>query len=165
MSDFTSGFWSIYIAVLTLVGIAGLRCVLLWSQPQRKRDGRAHDNTTGHVWDEDLRELNNPMPRWWMWLFVPHHRVRAGLPGRCTRAWAATPAAWAGQSPAQYAGRTGAGRRRLRRRCLREVRGSMDLKAVAADPQAHGHRRAAVPEQLRAVPRLGRARQQGLSRT
>jgi cytochrome c oxidase cbb3-type subunit III len=28
------------------------------------------DNTTGHVWDEDLREANNPMPRWWMWLFV-----------------------------------------------------------------------------------------------
>ena len=30
----------------------------------------ASDNTTGHVWDEDLRELNNPLPRWWMWLFV-----------------------------------------------------------------------------------------------
>ena len=28
------------------------------------------DNTTGHVWDEDLKELNNPLPRWWMWLFV-----------------------------------------------------------------------------------------------
>jgi cytochrome c oxidase cbb3-type subunit 3 len=28
------------------------------------------DNTTGHVWDENLRELNNPLPRWWMWLFV-----------------------------------------------------------------------------------------------
>jgi cytochrome c oxidase cbb3-type subunit 3 len=28
------------------------------------------DNTTGHVWDEDLTEMNNPMPRWWMWLFV-----------------------------------------------------------------------------------------------
>ncbi|HEY0340140.1 MAG TPA: cytochrome-c oxidase, cbb3-type subunit III, partial [Steroidobacteraceae bacterium] len=26
--------------------------------------------TTGHVWDEDLRELNNPLPRWWLWLFV-----------------------------------------------------------------------------------------------
>ena len=30
----------------------------------------AGDNTTGHVWDEDLRELNNPLPRWWMYLFV-----------------------------------------------------------------------------------------------
>jgi cytochrome c oxidase cbb3-type subunit 3 len=26
--------------------------------------------TTGHVWDEDLRELNNPLPRWWLWLFI-----------------------------------------------------------------------------------------------
>lgn len=25
--------------------------------------------TTGHVWDEDLREYNNPLPRWWLWTF------------------------------------------------------------------------------------------------
>jgi cytochrome c oxidase cbb3-type subunit 3 len=25
--------------------------------------------TTGHVWDEDLRELNKPLPRWWLWTF------------------------------------------------------------------------------------------------
>lgn len=25
--------------------------------------------TTGHVWDEDLKELNNPLPRWWVWIF------------------------------------------------------------------------------------------------
>jgi cytochrome c oxidase cbb3-type subunit 3 len=30
----------------------------------------ANDNTTGHVWDETLQELNNPLPRWWMGLFV-----------------------------------------------------------------------------------------------
>jgi cytochrome c oxidase cbb3-type subunit 3 len=30
----------------------------------------ADDNTTGHVWDGDLREMNNPLPRWWAWLFV-----------------------------------------------------------------------------------------------
>jgi cytochrome c oxidase cbb3-type subunit 3 len=35
-----------------------------------KRKVMAGDNTTGHVWDEDLRELNNPLPRWWMYLFV-----------------------------------------------------------------------------------------------
>jgi cytochrome c oxidase cbb3-type subunit 3 len=23
----------------------------------------------GHVWDENLEEYNNPLPRWWMWLF------------------------------------------------------------------------------------------------
>ena len=35
--------------------------------PRRERD---HRYTTGHVWDEDLRELNNPLPRWWLWLFI-----------------------------------------------------------------------------------------------
>jgi cytochrome c oxidase cbb3-type subunit 3 len=24
----------------------------------------------GHVWDETLEEYNNPMPKWWSWLFV-----------------------------------------------------------------------------------------------
>jgi cytochrome c oxidase cbb3-type subunit 3 len=35
-----------------------------------RRKVMAGDNSTGHVWDEDLRELNNPLPRWWMILFV-----------------------------------------------------------------------------------------------
>jgi len=26
-------------------------------------------NTTGHVWDDDLEELNNPLPNWWIWTF------------------------------------------------------------------------------------------------
>ncbi len=26
-------------------------------------------NTTGHVWDDDLQELTNPLPRWWLWSF------------------------------------------------------------------------------------------------
>jgi cytochrome c oxidase cbb3-type subunit 3 len=30
----------------------------------------ANDSTTGHVWDGDLREMNNPLPRWWVGLFV-----------------------------------------------------------------------------------------------
>ena len=25
--------------------------------------------TTGHVWDDDLREFNNPLPSWWLWAF------------------------------------------------------------------------------------------------
>jgi cytochrome c oxidase cbb3-type subunit 3 len=35
-----------------------------------RRKVMSQDNTTGHVWDEDLKELNNPLPRWWMGLFV-----------------------------------------------------------------------------------------------
>ncbi len=25
--------------------------------------------TTGHVWDDNLKELNQPLPRWWLWTF------------------------------------------------------------------------------------------------
>ncbi|MDO8370822.1 MAG: cytochrome-c oxidase, cbb3-type subunit III [Polaromonas sp.] len=68
MSDFTGNFWSVYVAVLTLVSI--FACLLLLWITARKKITASVDNTTGHVWDEDLREMNNPMPRWWMWLFV-----------------------------------------------------------------------------------------------
>jgi cytochrome c oxidase cbb3-type subunit 3 len=67
MSDFST-FWSYYVAGLTLVGI--LACLLLLWITARSKGVASADNTTGHVWDEDLREMNNPMPRWWMWLFV-----------------------------------------------------------------------------------------------
>ena len=68
MSDFTSNFWSIYVAGITIIGIIGCG-LLLWITSRKKVEATA-DNTTGHVWDEDLTEMNNPMPRWWMWLFV-----------------------------------------------------------------------------------------------
>jgi cytochrome c oxidase cbb3-type subunit 3 len=68
MSDFNANFWSVYVAGATLLGIAAC-LLLLWITARKKMPARA-DNTTGHVWDEDLTEMNNPMPRWWMWLFV-----------------------------------------------------------------------------------------------
>ena len=67
MSDFTSGFWSIYISIITIVSI--IACgVLLEVMSTRKVSG-SQVETTGHSWDEDLVELNNPLPRWWIWLF------------------------------------------------------------------------------------------------
>ncbi|MDP2065721.1 MAG: cytochrome-c oxidase, cbb3-type subunit III [Burkholderiaceae bacterium] len=68
MSDFTSNFWSIYVAGLTIVSI--IACLLLLWMAGTKKVAASSDNTTGHVWDEDLREMNNPLPRWWVWLFV-----------------------------------------------------------------------------------------------
>jgi cytochrome c oxidase cbb3-type subunit 3 len=66
VSDFDSGFWDVYIAVLTVISIVAC-AVLLRSQSVRKAPGAAE--TTGHKWDEDLAEYNNPLPRWWSWLF------------------------------------------------------------------------------------------------
>jgi cytochrome c oxidase cbb3-type subunit III len=66
VSEFVSGFWDVYIAVLTVLSIVAC-AVLLRSQSVRKAPGAAE--TTGHKWDEDLAEYNNPLPRWWSWLF------------------------------------------------------------------------------------------------
>lgn len=68
MSDFTSNFWSIYVSAITVVSI--LACALLLWFSGKAKAMTANDNTTGHVWDGDLREMNNPLPRWWVWLFV-----------------------------------------------------------------------------------------------
>ncbi len=68
MSDFTSNFWSIFVAGVTVVSI--LACLLLLWFSGTVKVMTVNDNTTGHVWDGDLREMNNPLPRWWAWLFV-----------------------------------------------------------------------------------------------
>jgi cytochrome c oxidase cbb3-type subunit 3 len=68
MSDFTHEAWGLYIAVITIISIAAC-AVLLFSLSSRST-GPAGKPTTGHVWDEDIQEGNNPLPLWWMWLFV-----------------------------------------------------------------------------------------------
>lgn len=59
---------SIFIIALTVANIAGALWLLWWTR--RTRGEQATTETTGHVWDEDLTELNNPLPRWWLWLFI-----------------------------------------------------------------------------------------------
>jgi cytochrome c oxidase cbb3-type subunit 3 len=70
MSDFTSGFWSIFVAVIALVSIAGCG-VFLKMQSTKRPALKAGEQAElhGHIWDGDLQEYNNPMPRWWMWMF------------------------------------------------------------------------------------------------
>lgn len=68
MSDFVSEFWSFYIAIITLASI--LACgVLLWKLSTQRLPAGQKASVMGHVWDENLEEYNNPLPRWWMWLF------------------------------------------------------------------------------------------------
>ena len=69
MSDFTSNFWPLFITVIALGGIFGC-ALLLWKTSKVKVNANAGDNTSGHVWDEDIREMNNPLPRWWVGLFI-----------------------------------------------------------------------------------------------
>ena len=68
MSDFTSDVWGIYIALITAASIIGCAVFLKALTTRRAAKGEPV-GTTGHLWDGDLAEWNNPLPRWWMWLF------------------------------------------------------------------------------------------------
>ncbi len=72
MSDFINIFWSWYVAIISLVSIVACAVLLWWAGTANVNSKTAanDNNTTGHVWDENLSELNNPLPRWWMWLFI-----------------------------------------------------------------------------------------------
>lgn len=60
---------NLFVVVLTVLNTVAAVWLLMWMRKRRGESQRTED-TTGHVWDEDLREYNNPLPRWWLWLFV-----------------------------------------------------------------------------------------------
>ena len=70
MSDFVSEFWNWYVMLIVLISI--IACgVFLWSQSIHRPESGKSQDTTGHVWDENLEEYNNPMPKWWSWSSSP----------------------------------------------------------------------------------------------
>ncbi|MBU3724896.1 MAG: cytochrome-c oxidase, cbb3-type subunit III [Burkholderiaceae bacterium] len=68
MADFTSEFWNLYVIILTVISVLGCG-VFLWMLSRQKVKPGTDPGTTGHIWDENLQEYNNPLPRWWMMLF------------------------------------------------------------------------------------------------
>lgn len=129
MSDFTSGFWSVFIIVITVGGLAG--CV--WLLVANNIKGADEVDVTGHVWDENLEEYDSPLPQWWKYLFYLTVVFAVGYlalyPGLGTFkgffGWTSTGAHEAEMAKAE------------------ETYGpvfnkylAMDVKAVAADPQA-----------------------------
>jgi cytochrome c oxidase cbb3-type subunit 3 len=131
VSDFTSDFWSYYVAVITVVSIVAC-AVLLWTMSSSRVPGQ-QVGTMGHVWDENLEEYNNPLPNWWRWLF--YITIVFGLaylvlyPGlgefAGTFKWTST-----GQYEAEQA------RAAERYGPLFAKYSAMDIPAVAADPKA-----------------------------
>ena len=151
MSDFISDFWSVYIGVLTALAL--VVCVaLLMAMSKRKAPG-AKPELHGHVWDEDLAEYNNPLPRWWIGLFyitiVFSVVYLVMYPGVCVDI------EWSVRH------RSEAGRHAIR----------SDVQSLSgARPRGRRHRRrstrdraASVSELLRTVSRLGRRRWHRLS--
>ena len=72
MADFTSGFWNYYIIIPTVLGIIACFLLIRWLSADIPADQQGKE--MNHVWDEDLEELNNPLPRWWL-NHVLHHTV------------------------------------------------------------------------------------------
>jgi cytochrome c oxidase cbb3-type subunit 3 len=67
MSDM-SAFWQGWVIVLTAANI--IFCFwLIWWTMKKRADEAATGDVTGHTWDGDLQEYNNPLPRWWLWMF------------------------------------------------------------------------------------------------
>ncbi|MFC1701802.1 cytochrome-c oxidase, cbb3-type subunit III [Pseudomonadota bacterium] len=65
-----TSFWNWYVIIITIVTILACFWLLQWTKGVSNRDEEGDGTgTTGHVWDEDLVELNNPLPRWWLKLF------------------------------------------------------------------------------------------------
>lgn len=63
-----SAFWNGFVIILTIGSVLGCWWLLMWTKGVSGRDDD-QVGTTGHVWDHDLEELNNPLPRWWLMLF------------------------------------------------------------------------------------------------
>ena len=62
--------WSLFVVILTIVNILACVWLLRWtSKPKSAGEKIGGGADTGHVWDKDLREYNNPLPKWWLWLF------------------------------------------------------------------------------------------------
>jgi len=68
-----TSFWNWYVIIITVGTILACFWLLQWtrgaSNTEDTEDKEDGTHSTGHVWDEDLVELNNPLPRWWLQLF------------------------------------------------------------------------------------------------
>ena len=64
-----TSFWHWYVIIITIVTILACFWLLQWTKGISNRDEASGTGSTGHVWDEDLVELNNPLPKWWLQLF------------------------------------------------------------------------------------------------
>jgi cytochrome c oxidase cbb3-type subunit 3 len=59
-----STLMSIFIIVLVVINVGGCLWLILWTM--NMNTGESDSDSTGHVWDGDLKEYNNPLPKWWL---------------------------------------------------------------------------------------------------
>jgi len=64
-----STFWNLWIVGFVTANIIFIAWLLYATSSGKKSDQPAGPETTGHIWDGDLQEYNNPLPRWWLAVF------------------------------------------------------------------------------------------------
>jgi cytochrome c oxidase cbb3-type subunit III len=64
-----SSTWSWYIIISTVLTMLGCLWLIVWTNKQHQSPDEIAESES-HVWDENIRELNNPLPMWWLWLFI-----------------------------------------------------------------------------------------------
>jgi cytochrome c oxidase cbb3-type subunit III len=57
---------ALIVTIVVLANVVGGLWLIWWTS----RGAKTPANQTTHMWDDDLTEYNNPLPRWWLWLFV-----------------------------------------------------------------------------------------------
>jgi len=62
-----SDFWSVYIIAIVVLNLVG--CAFLLFANLRMTPEETRSDTTGHSFD-GIQERNQPLPRWWLYLFV-----------------------------------------------------------------------------------------------
>lgn len=66
MADFVSGFWDFYVKGLVALSLLFVLFIVVSNNVKRESGPvKLH----GHIWDEDIAEYNNPLPKWWLYLF------------------------------------------------------------------------------------------------
>lgn len=127
-----SSAWSWWIIVGTVLSLAACFWLIFWTNRQRASDEEIK-KSEAHVWDEDVRELNNPLPMWWLGLFVLSVVWAAGYllfyPGLGAFAGVSD---WSQER--QYADEVATAEARYGPIFARY--GATDAKALANDPQA-----------------------------
>ncbi len=153
----STGF-GIFITVLVLANIGGALWLIWWTA---RGSGKVAPLQTTHVWDDDLTEYNNPLPRWWLWLFLLS--ILFGIcylvvyPG-----WAIFPASPIGPKCSSTAG--GFGRTAGVGAALRGIQ-RQEPGRVVQESRCDVDGEEPVRPQLLRLPRVGRPGCQGVSQS